>query len=176
MVKCSVLTFVLRHKTFSKVSHLRLASEDYLAFSIFIFVFPHDWVTGLLQGHPLMPIIIIKALYIHLSDELLSNWLVDETYWISSLTFWNMLETKWSRFDFSQYFNILPSLKVYKQFYLYPNHKCQRSWSSMVLWRPTRPLVLNRFYFFFFKPRLPWIGFIFVLQPQTSLWLPLLGS
>ena len=120
MVKCSVLTFVLRHKTFSKVSRLRLASEDYLALSFFIFVFPYDWVTGLLQGHPLMPIIIIKALYIHLSDELLSNWLVHETYWISSLTFWNMSETKWSRFDFSQYFSILPSLKVYKQFIYTP--------------------------------------------------------
>ena len=155
MVKCSVLTFVLRHKTFSKVSRLRLASEDYLALSFFIFVFPYDWVTGLLQGHPLMPIIIIKALYIHLSDELLSNWLVDETYWISSLTFWNMSETKWSRFDFSQYFSILPSLKVYKQFYLF---------------------VFELVLFLFFKPRLSWIGFIFVLQPRTSLWLPLLGS
>ena len=118
MVKYSVLMFVLWQRTFSKVSHLRLVSEGYLALSFFIFVFTYDCVTGLLQGHPMMPIIIIKALYIHLSDELLSNWLVDETYWISSLPFQNMSGTKWNRFDFSQYFSILPSLKVYKQFYL----------------------------------------------------------
>ena len=158
MVKCLVLMFMLWQKTFSKVSCLRLASEGYLALSFFIFVFPYDCVTGLLQGHPLMPIIIIKALYIHLSDELLSNWLVDENYWISSLPFLNMLGTKWNRFDFSQYFSILPSLKVYKQFYLYPNHKCQRSWNSTVLRRPTRPsrptrpLFLNRFYFCSLNP------------------------
>ena len=118
MVRYSVLMFVLWQRTFSKVSHLRLVSEGYLALSFFIFVFTYDCVTGLLQGHPMMPIIIIKALYIHLSDELLSNWLVDETYWISSLPFQNMSGTKWNRFDFSQYFSILPSLKVYKQFYL----------------------------------------------------------
>ena len=37
MVKCSVLTFVLRHKTFSKVSRLRLASEDHLDFTLLDF-------------------------------------------------------------------------------------------------------------------------------------------
>ena len=37
MVKCSVLTFVLRHKIFSKVSCLRLASEDYLVFILLYF-------------------------------------------------------------------------------------------------------------------------------------------
>ena len=35
MLKCSVLTFVLRHKAFSKVSHSRLASEDHLAFILY---------------------------------------------------------------------------------------------------------------------------------------------
>ena len=158
MVTCSVCIFVLRHKIFLKVCCLRLASEDHLGLSFFIFAFLYDCVTVLMQGHPLMPIIIIKALYIHLSDELLSNWLVDENYWISSLPFLNMSGTKWNRFDFSQYFSILQSLKVYKQFYLYPNHKCQRSWSSTVLWRPTRPsrptrpLFLNRFYFCSLNP------------------------
>ena len=100
----------------------------------FIFVFLCDCVTGLMQGHPLMPIIIIKALYIHLSDELLSNWLVDETYWFSSLPFWNMSGTTWSRFDFAQCFSILPSLKVYKQFHLF---------------------VFEEVLFLFFNPRLP---------------------
>ena len=152
MVKCSVLMFVLWQKTFSKVSCLRLASEGYLALSFFIFVFPYDCVTGLLQEHPLMPIIIIKALYIHLSDELLSNWLVDENYWISSLPFLNMSGTKWNRFDFSQYltfYHLCRFISGFIYLFLKRFYFCSSTSDFLVtsiIWKLIITLTIKRYY------------------------------
>lgn len=103
MVKCSVLlTFVLRHKTFSKVSHLRLASEDYLALSSY-FVF-----LTLVSRH-FTSILVMSCLA--------TDWLMKPID--SSLPFWNMSGTTRRRLDFSQCFSILPSLKIYKKLYLF---------------------------------------------------------
>ena len=51
--------------------HFPLATTWILPFLTVVSLY--SCVTGPMQGHPLMPIIVIKALYICLSNELLSN-------------------------------------------------------------------------------------------------------